>query len=217
LQPTTAPHPPAPVLRRLLQAWRRGEAAAEPPGWAWPQKLHLLLFVLSAVCSTTSAAFWWLAIYKPSAGLRLDGPMEHGASAGLLLADLLLSRTPILSYHFQVPMASTGAYAAFMWVWYGATKEWLYSSLQWDDSGDTANYCALLAIVILSFLVLYMVAGLRELLVTGKCCCCAGCACCGSACRPDEEEGAEGEQWGAAPGDVAPKSAAGEEEAMRRG
>jgi hypothetical protein len=156
--------------------------------WALPQKAHLLLYVTAAVCSLTATAFWWLAIYKPADGLRPDGPVEHGASAALLLADLLLSRSPIVSYHFQVAMSFIACYAAFMWAYFGASRTWIYASLEWYDGADLKNYIALLAIVVAAFALLYLVAGLRELLATGRWCC--ACCCGGRGEVEEEEEGA---------------------------
>jgi hypothetical protein len=42
------------------------------------------------------------ADYTPGSELRFDNPVKHGASALLLLGDVLLSRTPVVSYHLQV-------------------------------------------------------------------------------------------------------------------
>lgn len=43
-----------------------------------------------------------VADYVPGSGVRVDNPFKHGASAGLLLLDLAVSRAPLVSYHIQV-------------------------------------------------------------------------------------------------------------------
>jgi hypothetical protein len=130
--------------------------------------------------------------------VRWDAPIEHGASAALLLADLLLSRTPIVSYHCQAPLLFVTAYAAFMWAWAGATGEWLYE-IRWDEGADLVGYAVLAVFVGLSFLLLLLLAGLRELLAAGRCraaCCCTPGGEEHAAPRPSGASGAEAGKGG---------------------
>jgi hypothetical protein len=77
-------------------------ASTTPAPWTLLHKAYLVAFILAANASVTSTVFYWPAIHKPGAQVRWDAPIEHGASALLLLLDLALSRTPVVSYHFQV-------------------------------------------------------------------------------------------------------------------
>jgi hypothetical protein len=192
LTPAARPRP----WQAIRQGKRGGPAAAAPgaPPAPWPlaHKAHLLLYVTAAVSSLTAAAFYWLAIYRRGARVRWDAPIEHGGSAALLLADLLLSRSPIVSYHFQAPLLFVSAYTVFMWAWAGVTGEWLYET-PWDQGLGVKAYAALAVIVGLSFLLLLLLAGLRERLAAGRCR--APWGCCGCCSREagrlrDEERAA---------------------------
>lgn len=49
-----------------------------------------------------SDRFCRFADYLPGGDLRFDNPVKHGASSLLLLMDVGMSRTPLVSYHLQV-------------------------------------------------------------------------------------------------------------------
>jgi hypothetical protein len=78
------------------------QQAQTQPAWLLTQQLHLLLLVTVASASLTLTAFYWAAVYVKGEYLRFDNPIKHGASAFLLLVELLVSRTPLVSYHVQV-------------------------------------------------------------------------------------------------------------------
>ena len=44
--------------------------------------------------------FYWVAL--ASGSVTADNVMKHGANNGVILGDVLLSRVPFVSYHFQV-------------------------------------------------------------------------------------------------------------------
>ena len=50
--------------------------------------------------TTCVAVFYWIAL--ASGSVTADNVMKHGVNNGVILGDVLLSRVPFISYHFQV-------------------------------------------------------------------------------------------------------------------
>ena len=74
--------------------------ALQPQRWTAPKVIHLLSVETVAASTLFLTVFYWVAL----AGGRVTGDniMKHGANNGVILVDILLSRVPFASYHFQV-------------------------------------------------------------------------------------------------------------------
>jgi len=179
--PATTKHPsPEQQQQENLKAWRA------------VHKIHLLLFEMVAAASITLTVFFWAAVYKKENKMLLEYPVKHGVSALLLLVEVFVSRVPLVSYHVQVPVLYGTVYLIFMWLYETGTQKWIYKALNWESAISIAFYIALPLLLILSYIIMFMVAGFRELIRTGKCitqcsCCCTACTCC----RPDASEGVD--------------------------
>ena len=65
-------------------------------------KAFLLIAVTTAVSAVVLTAFYWALIHKKKDGIKIDSVFKYGANVVVILLDLLLSRIPIVTYHFQV-------------------------------------------------------------------------------------------------------------------
>ena len=89
--------------------------------------------------------------------------MEHGGNVAILLADAALSRTPAVSYHFQLTLAYGTAYVVFMWAWHAATGgDWIYQSFDWNRPLAAAAYAVVPFLLAAAFGLWYGVAAGRE-------------------------------------------------------
>jgi len=70
------------------------------PQWTALKVIHLLSVETAATATLFLTVFYWIAL---AAGpVTADNVMKHGANNGVALGDVLLSRVPFVSYHFQV-------------------------------------------------------------------------------------------------------------------
>lgn len=57
--------------------------------------------------------------------------MRHGINILIIGWDLLMSRTPFVTYHFHATILWTTYYAIFLWIFRGAQNQWVYKVLDW--------------------------------------------------------------------------------------
>lgn len=73
--------------------------------WSSLEKLLALLIQCIGTCSIAVSVFYWsmFAVCLLFCGQVLfDNIIEHGVTAILMMAEIFLSRTPVVSYHLQV-------------------------------------------------------------------------------------------------------------------
>ena len=70
------------------------------PQWTVLKVIHLLSVETAATATLFLTVFYWIAL--ASGPVTADNIMKHGANNGVALGDVLLSRVPFVSYHFQV-------------------------------------------------------------------------------------------------------------------
>ena len=112
--------------------------------------LHNLYSLLSSVAGPSAifvALMYWAIlrrfIERDNPGKRFDpvDAMLHGGNALFLVLDVLLSRVPVASSHFQVTLAYGTAYSIFMWSYERATGRFIYGTiLTWSRPSAIGFY-----------------------------------------------------------------------------
>jgi len=69
--------------------------------WDPLKKLHPLIFGVIAPALAFLTALYWAVLYEGDT-FDFENVMRHGLSALLSVIDLLMTRIPIVSYHFQI-------------------------------------------------------------------------------------------------------------------
>ena len=65
------------------------------------------------------------------APIEVDNVLKHGANVIVILLDVLLCRTPFITYHFQACLLYGTLYTLFMWSYHAASLHWVYYILDW--------------------------------------------------------------------------------------
>ncbi|KAF6266326.1 hypothetical protein COO60DRAFT_447215 [Scenedesmus sp. NREL 46B-D3] len=169
-------------------------APGASPGWSAANRAYHLMLETASAASIMLTIFYWVADYVPGSGVRVDNPFKHGASAGLLLLDLAVSRAPLVSYHIQVIVGYGSAYMVFLWIYKTASGNWVYRALDWTKPLAPAYYAALLLLLILAFTVTFLIVAIREVLLSRhskpQCGCLSlFCSCSSTARGADRDEG----------------------------
>ena len=147
-----------------------GRRRPPPPPHGWPP-LDTAFLVLTAVVTPASiflSAFFWGVLYPHIAAGGGGAPpthmiLEHGGNVALLLTDAVISRVPVVSYHFQGMIVYGSIYVIFMWIWHGARGgDWIYQTFDWHRPHAAAAYAVLPFLLAAAFGVWYGVAAARE-------------------------------------------------------
>ncbi|KAF8057906.1 DEGP5 [Scenedesmus sp. PABB004] len=148
-----------------------GGGAAATGGWAVQDRLYHLCLETACAASIMLTIFYWVAEYVRGSPIRVDNPLKHGGSAGLLLLDFAISGTPLISYHIQVVIAYGSAYLVFLWAHAALTGAWVYRALDWARPSAPVFYAALPLLLVLAFAAMFLVGWLRSLVLAacGRC------------------------------------------------
>ena len=110
-------------------------------------KIYSLLSSVAGPSAVFVALMYWLVLRRfiaassPSKPFDPVDAMLHGGSALLVVLDVLLSRTPAASSHFQVTLAFGTAYSVFIWSYERLTGRFLYGRLlAWSRLTAVAFY-----------------------------------------------------------------------------
>ncbi|PSC75714.1 rolling stone [Micractinium conductrix] len=138
-------------------------AGPTAPEWGLLAKAHLLAAEVACSAELFLAGFYWALLYDGDN----DGPMGtnlmvHGLNLIFMLADVALSRLPFVSYHFQAVLLYGTTYQVFMWIYYGATGIWAYSTLDWAKPSSLLYYLLLPCLLALAFFFFWGLAWARE-------------------------------------------------------
>ena len=159
-----------PPCRRVPAAVQSPPPPPSPPRHGWPP-VDTAFLVLTAVVTPASiflSAFFWVALYPHIAATSGGAPppthmvLEHGGNVALLLADAVISRVPVVSYHFQGVIVYGSIYVIFMWIWHGVREDWIYQTFDWHRPLAAAAYAVLPFLLAAAFALWYGVAAGRE-------------------------------------------------------
>mmetsp|Transcript_3462 Transcript_3462/g.10065 ORF Transcript_3462/g.10065 Transcript_3462/m.10065 type:complete len:329 (-) Transcript_3462:574-1560(-) len=149
----------------MAELERKGRRVAPPLSsrqWTCMEAVYLLLAATSATSSLLVPVIYWAALSDGSS-TNISNLMKHGLNNVMVLGEVLLSRIPFVSYHFQVSLIYGTLYLIFMWaIWLPVENYWVYDVFDWS-SWRSLGYYALLPIALcIAFLVWTGVAALRE-------------------------------------------------------
>ena len=82
--------------------------------WTWCEVVFQVVNETSAACSLFVAVFYWAALSGDGSS-NVSNKMKHGLNNVLILGDVLLSRVPFVSYHFQVQQISCTSSSLHAW------------------------------------------------------------------------------------------------------
>lgn len=130
----------------------------------WPllAKVHLLSTEVACASELFLTAFYWALLHSGSEDDLATNLMVHGINNVFMLADVALSHLPFVSYHFQAVLLYGTAYLTFMWIRFGVSGEWTYSTLDWSKSASLAFYLLLPCLLALAFFLYWGLAWGRE-------------------------------------------------------
>jgi len=100
-----------------------------------PHKLYSLLSSVTGPAAIFVAAMYWMVLRRFIALANPEKPFDpvdamlHGGNALFVVLDVLLSRTPAASSHFQITLAYGTAYSIFIWSYERVTGELLYGRI----------------------------------------------------------------------------------------
>lgn len=84
-------------------------SAAPPPPtsrWTTLKVIHLLSVETAAAATLFLTVFYWVGL--ANGNVAADNYLKHGANNVVILGDVLLSRVPFVSYHYQVGSRGAG-------------------------------------------------------------------------------------------------------------
>ena len=81
--------------------YQRSEDSRGPEQWTLLDKAFMITYLCGMACGVGLCAFYWAVLYVPEDASATNW-IKHGGLYVPMLADLLLSRIPIVSYHFPV-------------------------------------------------------------------------------------------------------------------
>ncbi|GLC66444.1 hypothetical protein PLESTF_000428000 [Pleodorina starrii] len=123
--------------------------------WDWLSVAHCLASELAVVSALFLTIFFWAGLSSFVGHESLDNPsnfIRHAGNSGLALLQVVLTRLPIVSYHFTALYLYLTSYAVFVWIYGEVSGNWQYG-LNWETALGVAGYVALTVLVFLVFLI----------------------------------------------------------------
>ncbi|BDA46508.1 hypothetical protein COCOBI_08-6020 [Coccomyxa sp. Obi] len=130
--------------------------------WSVVLKLYCLISECNAASTLFLSAFFWGFVARQE-DVAIDNLLKHGVNNFFILLDVVFSRVPFVSYHYQVILIYGTVYLVFMFIYHGASTEWVYSVLDWDKPSSLGLYVFLPLALFIAFVIWYWIALLREL------------------------------------------------------
>eukprot|EP00195_Chlamydomonas_chlamydogama_P017447 CAMPEP_0202913578 /NCGR_PEP_ID=MMETSP1392-20130828/60858_1 /ASSEMBLY_ACC=CAM_ASM_000868 /TAXON_ID=225041 /ORGANISM="Chlamydomonas chlamydogama, Strain SAG 11-48b" /LENGTH=256 /DNA_ID=CAMNT_0049604883 /DNA_START=384 /DNA_END=1154 /DNA_ORIENTATION=+ len=155
--------------QQLAPGWETGRHVRR---FAWFETCYLICHITILSCAISLTTFYWATLWK-GGQVNVDNVFRHGVNVGLMLIDFFTSRLPVYTYQLHGIIHYTTCYAVFMWIYFAAADDWVYSALGWDKSSAPAYWVALVVLLFISWGVMLGLAKLRDLLQ-------AACRCGGA-------------------------------------
>ncbi|KAI3424196.1 hypothetical protein D9Q98_009552 [Chlorella vulgaris] len=131
--------------------------------WSLLAKVHLLSVEVAYPAELFLTVFYWAALAEYSSSPLGSTLMVHGINNVFMLADVVLSGIPFVSYHFQLLLLYGTVYLVFVWIYFGASGVWVYSILDWSRSRNFFVYLVLPGMLAIAFWLYLGLAWLRDL------------------------------------------------------
>eukprot|EP00775_Hariotina_reticulata_P006066 gene6066-6304_t len=121
--------------------------------WDWLSCVHCILMEVATTAAFFVAFWYWVGVvaiagrgFSPTGGTL----MAHAGNAFIALLEVVLTRLPMVSYHFQVLLWYATLYLIFLWAFGGATEIWRYG-LDWQQSKPAGAFCIIPVITFIMF------------------------------------------------------------------
>ncbi|DBA67420.1 TPA: hypothetical protein ACH3X2_001709 [Trebouxia sp. C0005] len=111
--------------------------------WGVLERLFLLSLIVAAPAAVLVPALYWPYTYVSTQAYVLQS-----SAIALLLLEVMLSRAPFISYHWQVWLLFCSAYVAVMWIHAAVTDKWICARLDWSNASSILLYISLLLLII---------------------------------------------------------------------
>ncbi|EFJ43458.1 hypothetical protein VOLCADRAFT_96308 [Volvox carteri f. nagariensis] len=122
--------------------------------WDLLSTAHCLAMEVAVVSALFLTIFFWVGLVAISREIPYDTPsnyMRHAGNSGLALAQVVLTRLPIVSYHFTAVLMYLTSYAVFLWIYGEVAGIWRYR-LNWERVRGVAGPVVLVVLAVLVFL-----------------------------------------------------------------
>lgn len=125
---------------------------------------HCIIMEVATTAAFFVSFWYWVGIVAiAQSGFAVNGGtlMAHAGNVVVALLQVVLTRLPIVSYHFQVVLWYASLYSLFLWIYGGATDIWRYS-LDFQQPRPAGVFVILPIITFIMFLLWYFAALIRE-------------------------------------------------------
>ncbi|KAI8472734.1 MAG: hypothetical protein J3K34DRAFT_519450 [Monoraphidium minutum] len=151
--------------------WKQHPLTRPREEWDWLSVSHCLVMQTATSAAFCVAVWFWVGLVGV-AGEAVDTSdastlMAHAGNVGIALLQVLLTRLPFVSYHFQLLLLWGTLYLIFLWIFGASSGIWRYGlNIQ---SGRAAGAVALLpAVCFLTWLAWYGLARGREVALVAE-------------------------------------------------
>jgi len=137
--------------------------------WDCLSILHCLAMETTTASALMLSAWFWVVLVATSAkGVDLlpYDFMAHGVNVVIALLEVVLTRLPMVSYHFQVMLWYGTAYILLLWIYGGASGTWRYG-MNIQRGLPVGAFVLLPVLCFVFFGLCFLVAKLREKSVCG--------------------------------------------------
>uniref|UniRef100_A0A383VS86 Uncharacterized protein n=1 Tax=Tetradesmus obliquus TaxID=3088 RepID=A0A383VS86_TETOB len=125
---------------------------------------HCIIMELATTAAFFVSFWFWVGIVSLArSAFSVNGGtmMAHVGNVVVALLQVVLTRLPMVSYHFQVVLWYATVYSLFLWVFGGATDIWRYG-LEIQQARPAGVFIILPAVLFVMFLLWYFAALIRE-------------------------------------------------------
>ncbi|WIA35042.1 hypothetical protein OEZ86_003533 [Tetradesmus obliquus] len=125
---------------------------------------HCIIMELATTAAFFVSFWFWVGIVSLArSAFSVNGGtmMAHVGNVVVALLQVVLTRLPMVSYHFQVVLWYATVYSLFLWVFGGATDIWRYG-LDFQQARPAGVFIILPAVLFVMFLLWYFAALIRE-------------------------------------------------------
>ncbi|KAG2445558.1 hypothetical protein HXX76_000172 [Chlamydomonas incerta] len=147
-----------------------GGAKAHDPAddaatWDWLSCFSQLTMQTAVNAAFFLDIYYWVVLIGIQ-GDPVEGPatqLKHGGNLGIAFLEVLLTRMPIVSVHFQATLAYGTCYLVFLWIYGSVSGTWRYS-LNWKKISTVIMHAAVPIAMCVFMLIWWGIAMLRDVM-----------------------------------------------------
>eukprot|EP00198_Chlamydomonas_reinhardtii_P006700 XP_001696036.1 predicted protein [Chlamydomonas reinhardtii] len=131
--------------------------------WDWLSCFSQLTMQTAVNAAFFLDVYYWVVLVLIQDN-TVEGPatqLKHGGNLGIALLEVLLTRMPIVSVHFQATLAYGTCYMVFLWIYGSVSGIWRYS-LNWKTTSTVIMHAAVPIALCVFMLLWWGIAMLRD-------------------------------------------------------